>query len=100
MSKDFGLFFLVLSSATNLKWQLVMVQKVFWQLLWKLWDHFCNTYEVVENTTFSKKGNCFCEKNYLNSFSSFAEYDRPQRKIYGGPEGILAIVAEVLISIL
>ena len=63
VTKDFGLFFLVLSSVTNLMRQVVKVQKVFWHLLWKLWDHVCNTYEIVENTVFWKKGSFFSEIN-------------------------------------
>ena len=35
VTKDFGLFFLVLSGVTNLRRKLVRVQKIFWQLLWK-----------------------------------------------------------------
>ena len=35
--------FLVLSTLTNLKEQFKTVHKVFWQLLWKLLDHFCGT---------------------------------------------------------
>ena len=56
--------------------------------------------KLLKTQLFEKKGNCFCEKKYLNSSSSFGEYDRPRRKVYGGPEGVLAIVVEVIISIL
>ena len=68
MKKTFGPFFLVLSSAINLMGQFVMVQKVFWQILWKLWGHFCNTYEVVENTTFWKKRQLFLWKKLFEQF--------------------------------
>ena len=34
------LSFSVLSSVTNLKQQFIRVQKLFWQLLWKVLDHF------------------------------------------------------------
>ena len=36
VTKDFGLFFLVLSSVTNLSGHFLRVQKVFWHLLWTL----------------------------------------------------------------
>ena len=48
-------FFFVLSRVTNLKGRIVRVQQVFWQLLSKLFDHFCYTWEVVENTKFWKR---------------------------------------------
>ena len=57
--KDFGLTFLALSSVTNLRKHYIRVQKVFWQLLWKLWDHFCNTKEVVGKRNFWKERQSF-----------------------------------------
>ena len=54
MEKHLRQSFLVLSTLTNLKEQLKKVLKVFWQVLWKLLDHFCGTYEVVRNTNFWK----------------------------------------------
>ena len=41
--KGFGLLFLKLSSATNLTQRFIIVNKVLWQLLWELLDHFCST---------------------------------------------------------
>ena len=43
VKKRFRYFFLELSSVTNPKGQLMTVHKVFWQILWKLDDHFWNT---------------------------------------------------------
>ena len=57
MEKYLRQSFLVLSTLTNLREQLKKVLKVFWQVLWKLLDHFCGTYEVVRNTNFENKGN-------------------------------------------
>ena len=34
---------------TNLSQQLFTLQKVFWQILWRMGDHFCNTQEVSKN---------------------------------------------------
>ena len=55
-------FFFVLSRVTNLKGRFVRVQKVFRQLLSKLFDHFWNTWEVVANTNFWKKRQTFLWK--------------------------------------
>ena len=57
--KNFGQFFLPLSSVTNLRRLFLSIHKIFWQILWKLQVHFCNTYEVVENTSFGKKTQTF-----------------------------------------
>ena len=43
VKKKFWPIFLVSSGVTNLKARFLRVQQVFWQLLWKLQDHFCNT---------------------------------------------------------
>ena len=43
LEKLLYLNFLVLLSVTNLKELLMSVQEVFWRLLRKLEDHFCNT---------------------------------------------------------
>ena len=64
LTKVFGLFLLALSSVTNLRGQFVRVPKVFWQILWKLWERFCNTDEIVETTNFWKRGNFFSKKNW------------------------------------
>ena len=42
-TKLFGLPFLALSSLKNVEGRFINVHKVFWQLLWKLQDLFCNT---------------------------------------------------------
>ena len=59
VKKKFGLVFLILSKVTNFRGRFIRVRKEFWQLLWKLYDHFCNTKEVVANTTFWKKSQFF-----------------------------------------
>ena len=45
---------------------------------------------------FEKKGNCFREKNYLKSFSSNIEYNKPQRTFPRDPEGIVAVAVEIM----
>ena len=64
--KFFLAFSLVLSNVTNVRKQLIRSLKVFWQLVWKLSDLFCNTWEVVENRIFERKGNLSSEKNYFD----------------------------------
>ena len=51
--------------AADLKRRNIRVYNAFWQLLWKLKDYFCNTYEVVENPNFWKKGKISSEKKFL-----------------------------------
>ena len=53
--KFFRPIFLVLSSRTDAKEQIIRVHNVFWQLLGKLEDNFFRTYEV-DGKKFSKKG--------------------------------------------
>ena len=48
-----------LSSVVDLSRWFIRVPKATSQLLWKLQDHFCNTYEVVENEIFRKKMHSF-----------------------------------------
>ena len=64
-------FFFVLSSVTNLKGRFVRVQQVFWQLLSKLFDHFCYTWEVVENTNFCKNWQTFLWKKLIDQLFSY-----------------------------
>ena len=70
--KIVGLFFLPLSSVTNLRRLILRIHKIFWQILWKLQVHFCNTYEVVENTSFGKKRQTFqWTKIFADFFSQY-----------------------------
>ena len=50
MTKDFNLFFFILSTMTNLKEHFSRLYPEFWELLRKFRDQLCNTWEVVENT--------------------------------------------------
>ena len=63
------------------------VHNVFWQLLWKLSELFCNTYEVVENKTSWKKGKLSSEKTIVVYFSRGIKRDKCQQTPYKGPEG-------------
>ena len=66
--KVFVVFSPGLSSVIDLKGQFVRVHKVISQLLWKLKDHFCNTWAVVENTIFRKKCILSSEEKVLVNF--------------------------------
>ena len=66
--------FLVLSSVVNLKGQFIKLHEVFLSIILKLYDHLCNTQEVVESTNFWKEINLSSEKNQLTDFSRFIEY--------------------------
>ena len=68
MTKQFGIFFL-LSSVTSIKGHFVRVQKVFWHLLWKLYDYFCNIWEVVgKHKILKEKGKPSSEGKFLAFF--------------------------------
>ena len=72
--KKFGPFFLALSSVINLRKLFLGIHNVFWQLLWKLQDHFWNTYKVDENTNFGKKNANFpVKKRFWPTFSRIIE---------------------------
>ena len=99
--KDIGLFFLALSSVTSLMKQFIRIHKVFWQILWKLQDHFCNTGEVVDNTIFwKKKANFPVKKSLWPNCSPIIDCDRPQETIYEARQGIPTITMEVIGSFL
>ena len=55
MKEVFGPFILVLSSVTNLKGLFLGVHKLFWQLLWKLLEHFLGPERLLKTQTFEKK---------------------------------------------
>ena len=102
MTKKFGPFLIVLSSVTSLKKQFKGSTSCFdkYTITVEHMGAFFRTWDVVENTNFWKKGNCFSEKNYMNNFSSFIEYDRPQKTFYSGPRVSLAINVGVIRSTL
>ena len=64
VKKCFGLVLLVLSSMTNASEKFIRLRNVYWQLFWKLWDLFCNTQVVVENTNFWEPGYSGSEKKF------------------------------------
>ena len=49
MELEIWTFFLVLSSMTNVKQKLVSAEKVFWQVLCMLYDHFFGIRETEPN---------------------------------------------------
>ena len=53
MKKKLANFLFVLSSMTNVKQKLVSAEKVFWQVLCMLYDHFFGIRET-ENQIYSK----------------------------------------------
>ena len=62
----------------NIEWDKLQgtiygVHMIFWQLLWKVQDHFCNTYEVVGNTIFEKKTQFF---QWRKDFGLFFSHSR------------------------
>ena len=84
MKKILWPFFLVFSSVTNLKRQFIRVQKVSWHLLSKLFDHFCNTWEVVENINFwKKKANFPVKKSNWPSFLVLSSMTNLKEQVIG-----------------
>ena len=68
MKEFFGPFFLVLSSVTNLKGLFSGVDKLFWQLLWNLLEHFLGPKRLLKTQIFEKKGNISSEEKILDYF--------------------------------
>ena len=94
MKEDFGPFFFLLSSVTNLNEHFIRVYKVNWHLLCKSCEHFFGTKEVDRNKHF--KNSCFHdERNFWPIFPCNIECDKSQWTTYNGPQAILAITLEV-----
>ena len=87
--------FLVKLSKTKIKKQFIRVNKVFWQLLWNLQEHFLGTKRLLKTQIFGGQGNLSSEKNYSTVHYRFIQYDKPQGTIYKGPWGILENTVEV-----
>ena len=92
-------YFLEIPSVTNLRGQITRVHKSLWQMLLKLQDHFCKTWEVVENTIFEKKAK-FPVKKILAYLFRIFECDRPQQTFYRARQGMLTITVKVTRSFL
>ena len=97
MTKFFSPFFLVLSSLTNLKEQLLMVLSLIWQSLWTFWELFSGPMRLLITQSVEKKNKAIfpVKKKYLNIFSPFIEFDKPQRTNYSGPQSILTLVVQM-----
>ena len=77
MTKDFGSFFIILSSVTSLKDQFTRVHKLFLPLLYFLQENFLRTYKVVENTFFwEKKATFQVNKNCLTNSVRIIEHKK------------------------
>ena len=68
MKEVFGPFILILSSVTNLRGLFLGVHKLFWQLLWKLLEHFLGPERLLKTQIFEKKGNISSEEKILAYF--------------------------------
>ena len=95
--RDFGLYFLALSSVTNLSERFTRVHEVFWPLpiaaedLGSILQHL----NVVENTNFEKiKASFPVKKSFWPVFSLILECDKPKGRIYEYPQSILTIPFE------
>ena len=96
MTKDFVPFSLVLSSVTKLEKQRIRVLKLSWHLLWKFYEHFFGTQNVVEDTSFWKRANFFSfEKNFA-FFSRNIEHDKCQGTIHKVPEANLTNILQAI----
>ena len=69
MELEIWTFFLVLSSMTNVKQKLGSAEKVFWQVLCMLYDHFFGIQET-ENQIYFKTKPSFRRKNIFAAFFS------------------------------
>ena len=73
--------------------------KISWQLWCKLWDHFLNTQEAVENMCYRKMLSfqwTFC----FHRFCLVIEHGERQGTTYKGTEGIPTLIGRVVRSFL
>ena len=98
MTKDFGPFFLVLSSVTNLKEQFARVHKLFLPLLYKLWAHFLRPKRLFKTQIFEKKKATFPVKKIFDIFSRNIKHSKTQGTLYKVPYGILVMTVEKKIN--
>ena len=69
----------------------------------KFFDNYCGSHRInsvipkklLKTKTFEKKGKLSSEKSFWPVFSLILESDKPQGKIYEGPQGILTNTVEV-----
>ena len=81
MTKVFGSVFLVLLSVTNLREQILRVQKVFWQLLWNLKKLFSEPKRLLKTQIFDKKQLFQWKKIIWPFFSYYRAWQMPEKKI-------------------
>ena len=94
MTKIFGPFFVVLSSVTSLDKQIIGARKHFWQLMWKLWEHFLGP-EMLLKTQFSEKEGKFpVKKSFWPIFLVIANMKNVMEHFYMGPEGNLRSIVQ------
>ena len=99
MRKYFGNFFPISLSIMNVKEQFISNQKVFWQILTKLYDHFFRTWKSMEPKFVLNKGYSLRErKKILAHFSQTTDNDGHWVINCQAPQGILAIMVQVIRS--
>ena len=98
--KIFGPCFPLISNTTNVRKLSLRVTSCF--------GLYCGTYRSIllgpkrlfKTQVFEEQGNLSTEKNSLTVFSRIIEYGKPQRTIYKGPKGLIAMTVEVIRSVL
>ena len=97
VTKDFGLFFLVLSSVANLKEHFKMSTRFYDNILHGL-GSFLKT--KIESKNFWKMGCLSSEEKIWPSFSRIIESDNCHGAIYKGWQGILTNIVQTIRSFL
>ena len=77
MKKTLACLPLAKSNITNVREQIIRVQKVFWYLLCKVYFYFYRTYEVVRNKHFKKRRSLRWQRVWP-IFPYIIEYEKPQ----------------------
>ena len=100
MKEDFGPFFRVISSVTNLEEQFIIVHQLFWQLLWKLLqlkEHFLGPKRLLKTKIFEKKKATYpVKKNFGLFFSRDIEHAKSQGTVYRGSQGVLTFISQMI----
>ena len=89
MTKNFVPSFLVPSSVTNIKEQVIRVHKLFWHLLWNIQELFLGSNRLLRKESFEKKELFPVMKNFWPTFSRIIANDICQATTYHGPQVLL-----------
>ena len=100
MTKDFGPFFIVLSSVTHLTEHFKRAKSYSDNYFGTNRSNFLVPKKLLKTQNFDKKGKHSSEKTYLTNLSQNIDYDKTQRTLHKGPQGMLTTIVQMIRSFL